>query len=259
MTYLQDKKRNRDRALLILVVVVLLGALFLGASRIQQALFSVVTPIATGTDAARTGLYNGVGNLLVTKKQLQSKVIVLESELATYKQKEGAYTLQETELQSLRQSLHNTEIGYKKTLITQSSATSVYGTFLTTVPSASIAVVGDYVVGDTGAVLGIVSLVKGGTATIITLDSIGSSLLLKLSNTDITIEANKQSRGVLSARVPRGTVIEPDDITVLASDQSLIVGSVAHISDDEKNPYVEVFVRMRDTVQSSRLLYLIQK
>jgi cell shape-determining protein MreC len=259
MTYLQDKKRKQDRLLKYTIAVVVFVLIVVGTYRVQDVLYNIPSQIAAFFGKTLDGVSTRVSGSFSTKAQLQTKVNELETELAQYRQKEGRYALQELELQDLRAALYANSSEYRKAKVNAVSSLSLYGTFLIEAPKEIIIQETDYIVGDSGSLIGIVTQASDNKGTIQSLDRLQTAVSVFLLDSNLELSVTGLSRGVLIAKVPRDTEIEIGDVVVLSADQTIPVGTVIEFSRDERNPYTEVYIRMNDTIQKTKSIFILQK
>jgi cell shape-determining protein MreC len=257
MTYLQDKKKKRDVYIKVLLALSALVCFLLGATTIKDTLLPVANGIFGTGGQAFNKVGVGVSNSFTTKSALQGRVRELEAENLTLKTKEENYLIQENELQGLRQALDLSEQVGNTVFGKITSARSVYGSFLVRTGSTGTQQ-GDIVLDSLGSLLGFVSTVDGVTVTAIGLDSLKDPVELYLLDSDTTLEAGRQSRGVLMAKVPRETIIEVGEVAVFSGTQ-IKVGTVVDFSKDEKDPFKEVYIRMSAKVKNGSIVSVVSK
>lgn len=256
MTYLQDKKKKRDFYFKVAALVVAVGCFVLGATTIKK----ILAPIANGIFGTGGEVFSkvssGVETGITTKSSLIKQVQELEIENQNLKTKEESYSIQEEELESLRQALGLAEEGSVRIFARVTSPRSVYGTFLLKTNKDQTVKEQENVIDIYGNALGIITKIDKDVVTVTGYDALENGVSVYLLDGEMNLDAVKLSRGVLVAKIPRETIVEVGDVAVISGTQ-IKLGNVVDFSKDEKDPFKEVYIRMSARVNNGNVVGIV--
>jgi hypothetical protein len=190
-----------------------------------------------------------------TKSSLQNKVINLENKISDYEKKEAEGLIQNIEIQDLRLALGVIETSINTFMVKRVTPISVYGTFGVS-SSVNTIKVGDSVLSKNGYYIGQVVETQGSSATVLSAEKSKSSLSLLLPQSEISVEATGGNRSVLVSKIPRDVNVEVGEVVVLASATNIPVGTVVSLSEDEKSPLKEIYIRMAGQVEKNTIFLI---
>jgi cell shape-determining protein MreC len=257
MSYLHDKNKKNKKIKLTLVGFFLCGLVFFGSQEIKS-FFAPAVSFASKTFYSlfsfekrdKTKIY------FLSKEKLYEENQELLRENLLLKNQEENKSLLESENQKLRNLFKNTETN-TLTHVKRVGGQSLYGVVVLDRGEDFLLKEGDYLLGETGGVLGILKEVSPNSSKALLLYAPqGSSHTYFVPSTSLEFTGEGYSEGAVYAHIPHATNISIGDIVTLKNSPTLPVGKVAEIFSDEKDPFKKVLIRTQDTLKTSIFLYV---
>jgi cell shape-determining protein MreC len=259
MTYLQDK-RNRSNLFQkrLIILLVILMALF-GMSQIKDFVAPTVYSLFKKSSNASNFLTkNSFWSYFTSKKNLVEENNSLKERLVISEQEKNKIEMIDIQNNEFRAALGSLPENSKKVLVTSNIKSDLYNSIIVNAGKDKNIQVAQLLLGSNGAMIGSVTEVYAENSKIQFIDDKAVSTPLLALDSNLNLEASGSTRGVLSAKLPRDSVIEIGEVVVLKSNPLVVVGEVAEIRGDERNPFKEVLVRLKDQYRYSQYIYVLQ-
>ena len=258
MSYLHDKNKKNKKIKLTLVGLFLMSFLFFSASEIKKLLSPSFTLASRRIDSFLS--FESIRSWRVyfsSKESLQKENLKLTQENILLKKSSDEKDLLELENQKLRNIFKNYETHTALTQVKTVGGQSLYGVVVLNRGGDFSFSVGDYLLGESGGVVGIIKEVREKSSKVLLLyatqDS-SNSYLIPANSLEFSGEG--YSEGALYALIPHTTAVSVGDIVTLKDSPTLPVGKVAEIFSNEKEPFKKILIRTQDTVKTSTFLYV---
>ena len=260
MTYLQDKKNKREKITKGFIILTLIAIILFGISGIQNKISPFVANfVKKGNIISSVFGDNKLIDYLKSKNKLvlENKVLNQKvSELETHRIETNIISIENNELRSV---LNSGGTETKKTLVKAINDSGLYGTVVISAGKNKNVKSGDLLLGYRGGLIGFVQE-SYEDASLVRLADSGEEKFETLSlESNSILSTGFESRGVLYADVPRETEIAVGENIVLKNNPTVIVGTIAYVSRDEKDPFKKVLIRLLDQYKYSPYLYIMHK